>query len=41
MAELRSVAGDCNGDMVVVGKDLAVVSPNGMRIGRQRIQGSF
>ena len=41
MAELRNVAGDCNGDMAVVGKDMAVVSPNGMRISRQRIQESF
>lgn len=41
MAELRNVAADCNGDVVVVGKEMVVVSPNGMRISRQRIQGSF
>lgn len=41
MAELRNVAGDCNGDVVIVGKEMVVVSPSGMRISRQRIQGSF
>ncbi len=41
LAELKSVATDCGGDMVVVGKDMAIVSPAGIRIQRERIQESF
>ena len=41
LAELRNVAGDCNGDVAIVGKEMVVVSPNRMRISRERIQGSF
>jgi uncharacterized protein len=39
--ELKNVARDCNGDVAAIGNNLIVVTPNGMRIDRNKIRGGF
>ncbi|QLH74216.1 MAG: cell division protein SepF [Methanomassiliicoccales archaeon] len=40
-SELKNVARDCNGDVAAIGNNLIVVTPNGMRIDRNKIRGGF
>lgn len=37
-SQLAAVSRDCNGDVVSVGRTLIVVTPNGMRIDRNRLR---
>jgi uncharacterized protein len=39
--ELKSVARDTNGDVAAIGKNLIIVSPNGVKIDRHKIKGGF
>ena len=39
--ELKNVARDCNGDVAAIGNNLIVVTPNGMRIDRNKMRGGF
>jgi hypothetical protein len=40
-AELKSVARDTNGDVAAIGGNYIVVTPNGVKIDRQKIRGGF
>lgn len=36
--QLSAVARDCNGDLVSVGRSLIVITPNGIRVDRERLR---
>jgi len=40
-AELKSAVRDCGGDVAVVGKNMLLVTPAGIKIDRAKIKGSF
>jgi hypothetical protein len=39
--ELKAVARDTNGDVAAIGKNIIVVTPNGIKVDRQKIKGGF
>ncbi|HUV24432.1 MAG TPA: cell division protein SepF [Methanomassiliicoccales archaeon] len=39
--ELKAVARDTNGDVAAIGKNLIVVTPNGIKVDRHKIKGGF
>ena len=39
--ELKNVARDTNGDVAIIGNNLIVVTPNGIRIDRHKMRGGF
>lgn len=39
--ELKAVARDTNGDVAAIGKNMIVVTPNGLKVDRQKIKGGF
>jgi len=40
-SELKAVARDINGDVAAIGKNLIVVTPNGIKVDRHKIKGGF
>jgi uncharacterized protein len=40
-SELKAVARDTNGDVAAIGKNLIVVTPNGIKVDRHKIKGGF
>ncbi|MDD1765833.1 MAG: cell division protein SepF [Methanomassiliicoccales archaeon] len=39
--ELKAVSRDTNGDVAAIGKNIIVVTPNGIKVDRQKIKGGF
>ncbi len=39
--ELKAVARDTNGDVAAIGKNIIIVTPNGIKVDRHKIKGGF
>ena len=39
--ELKAVARDTNGDVAAIGNNIIIVTPNGMKVDRNKIKGGF